>query len=161
MVGVTGLEPAASRPPDVCATNCATPRLSVKNPYIRRYTDFFGRDDWIWTSGPYVPNVVLYQTEPHPDYGGEGEIWTLAPVTRPTPLAGAPLRPLEYFSVKKSIHTAWLPPSDKQSTCMQIPILNFIGGESGIRTRGRRNRHRFSRPALSTTQTSLRNTNFV
>ena len=31
--------------------------------------------------------------------GGEGEIWTLAPVTRPTPLAGAPLRPLEYFSI--------------------------------------------------------------
>ena len=31
--------------------------------------------------------------------GGDGEIWTLAPVTRPTPLAGAPLRPLEYISV--------------------------------------------------------------
>ena len=30
--------------------------------------------------------------------GGEGGIWTLAPVSRPTPLAGAPLRPLEYFS---------------------------------------------------------------
>ena len=29
---------------------------------------------------------------------GEGGIWTLAPVTRPTPLAGAPLQPLEYFS---------------------------------------------------------------
>ena len=29
---------------------------------------------------------------------GEGGIWTLAPVARPTPLAGAPLRPLEYFS---------------------------------------------------------------
>ena len=28
----------------------------------------------------------------------EGGIWTLAPVSRPTPLAGAPLRPLEYFS---------------------------------------------------------------
>ena len=30
---------------------------------------------------------------------GEGGIWTLAPVARPTPLAGAPLRPLEYFSL--------------------------------------------------------------
>ena len=29
---------------------------------------------------------------------GEGGIWTLAPVSRPIPLAGAPLRPLEYFS---------------------------------------------------------------
>ena len=25
------------------------------------------RDDRIRTCGPYVPNVVLYQTEPHPD----------------------------------------------------------------------------------------------
>ena len=30
---------------------------------------------------------------------GERGIWTLAPVARPTPLAGAPLQPLEYFSV--------------------------------------------------------------
>ena len=25
----------------------------------------YGRGDWIRTSGPYVPNVLLYQTEPH------------------------------------------------------------------------------------------------
>ena len=31
LVGVTGLEPAASRPPDVCATSCATPRYSTMN----------------------------------------------------------------------------------------------------------------------------------
>ena len=31
--------------------------------------------------------------------GGEGGIWTLATCYRPTPLAGEPLRPLEYFSV--------------------------------------------------------------
>lgn len=30
--------------------------------------------------------------------GGEGEIRTLATVSRPTPLAGAPLHQLEYFS---------------------------------------------------------------
>ena len=30
--------------------------------------------------------------------GGEGEIRTLAPLSRPTPLAGAPLHQLEYFS---------------------------------------------------------------
>ena len=29
---------------------------------------------------------------------GEGGIWTLAPRKRSTPLAGAPLQPLEYFS---------------------------------------------------------------
>ena len=39
--------------------------------------------------------------------GGDGEIRTLAPVSRPTPLAGAPLRPLEYFS--KGIFVIKLP----------------------------------------------------
>ena len=39
----------------------------------------------IWTT--YIANK-----------SGERGIWTLAPVTRPIPLAGAPLRPLEYFS---------------------------------------------------------------
>ena len=32
-------------------------------------------------------------------FGGEGETRTPAPVTRPTPLAGAPRHQLEYFSV--------------------------------------------------------------
>ena len=32
------------------------------------------------------------------NFYGEGGIWTPAPCNRPTPLAGAPLRPLEYFS---------------------------------------------------------------
>ena len=36
--------------------------------------------------------------------GGEREIRTLAPVTRPTPLAGAPLHLLEYFSVNCSLN---------------------------------------------------------
>ena len=36
-----------------------------------------------------------YTSEPHD--GEEGGIWTPAPVSRPMPLAGAPLRPLEYF----------------------------------------------------------------
>ncbi len=31
--------------------------------------------------------------------GGEGGTRTLAPVTRPTPLAGAPRHQLEYFSI--------------------------------------------------------------
>ena len=30
-VGITGLEPATSRPPDVCATNCAKSRKRVQN----------------------------------------------------------------------------------------------------------------------------------
>ena len=32
---------------------------------------------------------------------GERGIWTLAPRERPTPLAGAPLQPLEYFSISE------------------------------------------------------------
>ena len=31
------------------------------------------------------------------NFNAERGIWTLAPVARPTPLAGAPLQPLEYF----------------------------------------------------------------
>ena len=38
---------------------------------------------------------------------GERGIWTLAPVARPTPLAGAPLRPLEYFSVLSCNFSIW------------------------------------------------------
>ena len=46
----------------------------------------------------------LLQTEKLPivigvSNGGEGETRTLAPVTRPTPLAGAPRHQLEYFSI--------------------------------------------------------------
>jgi hypothetical protein len=29
-----------------------------------------GRSEWIRTTGPYVPNVVLYQAELHSDTGG-------------------------------------------------------------------------------------------
>ena len=36
----------------------------------------------------------------------EGGIWTLAPVTRPIPLAGAPLRPLEYFCLPEWLQFA-------------------------------------------------------
>ena len=55
--------------------------------------------------------------------GGEGETRTPAPVTRPTPLAGAPRHQLEYFSIGNYI---------------KIYIINKNGGESGIRTHGTR-----------------------
>ena len=48
----------------------------------------FGRKKTIWN---HVPDSSHWPN-------GERGIWTLAPVTRPTPLAGAPLQPLEYFS---------------------------------------------------------------
>ena len=54
-------------------------------------------------------------------YGGEEETRTPAPVSRPTPLAGAPRHQLEYFSISV------------------IVFYNIkIGGESGIRTHGTR-----------------------
>ena len=57
--------------------------------------------------------------------------------SRPTPLAGAPLRPLEYFSK----------PYTK--------VKYSLGGERGIRTPGAFRHHWFSRPAPSTTRPSL------
>ena len=56
-------------------------------------------------------------------YGGEGETRTLAPVSRPTPLAGAPRHQLEYFSMV--------------TVCYKV-VFNLYGGESGIRTHGTR-----------------------
>ena len=52
-------------------------------------------------------------------FGAEGETRTLAPVTRPTPLAGAPRHQLEYFC-----------------KCNVFKIYSIIknGGEEGIRT---------------------------
>ena len=41
--------------------------------------------------------IAVYQ--PWGDHGGDGETRTLAPVSRPTPLAGAPRHQLEYISV--------------------------------------------------------------
>ena len=52
---------------------------------------------------------ILYETKQHPIrgavlFGGEGGTRTLAPVTRPTPLAGAPRHQLEYFSIGKRLY---------------------------------------------------------
>ena len=55
-------------------------------------------------------------------FGGEGGTRTLAPVSRPTPLAGAPRHQLEYFST-------W---------CRSRLFIKLDGGESGIRTHGSR-----------------------
>ncbi len=37
-----------------------------KAPQEKNLRGFFGRSDWIRTSGLLVPNQALYQTEPHP-----------------------------------------------------------------------------------------------
>ena len=57
-----------------------------------------------WRSGrdlnsrsPPWQGGMLTPTPPDHFSGEEGGIWTLAPIARPIPLAGAPLQPLEYF----------------------------------------------------------------
>ena len=42
--------------------------------------------------------IFYFKVDSKVKNNGEGGIWTLAPRKRPIPLAGAPLRPLEYFS---------------------------------------------------------------
>ena len=49
-----------------------------------------------WMSSTFLNFLNFFKSSKNSN--GEGGIWTLAPVTRPIPLAGAPLRPLEYFS---------------------------------------------------------------
>ena len=70
LVGVTRLELATPRPPVWCATTCATPRLLLFYFFEKEQAfDLLpvGRGDKIRTCDPHVPNVVLYQTEPHLD----------------------------------------------------------------------------------------------
>ena len=55
-------------------------------------------------------------------YGGDGEIWTLAPISRPTPLAGEPLHQLGYVSMSSyAVFVVSLPVS-----------IKIIGGTGGI-----------------------------
>ena len=72
-------------------------------------------------------------------FGGEGETRTPAPVTRPTPLAGAPRHQLEYFSI---------------GSVLLLLLKN--GGESGIRTHGTLPYDGFQDRSVMTTSVSLR-----
>ena len=44
------------------------PGIKVAGMSARHPRNFYGRSDWIRTSGLLVPNQALYQTEPHPDF---------------------------------------------------------------------------------------------
>lgn len=52
-------------------TNLGLPPNKTKHAATEKFPGtaciFYGRGDKIRTCGPYVPNVVLYQTEPHLD----------------------------------------------------------------------------------------------
>ena len=73
------------------------------------------------TKGP-----CLFSTTQHD--GGEGGIRTLAPLSRPTPLAGAPLEPLEYFPNKKMAPKVGLEPTTDRLTadCSTTELLRKI-----------------------------------
>ena len=83
--------------------------------------------------------------------GAEGETRTLAPVTRPTPLAGAPRHQLEYFCIGSVYDTIQLL---KERAENPLPLLS--GGESGIRTHGTLPYDGFQDRSVITTSVSLR-----
>ncbi len=83
--------------------------------------------------------------------GAEGETRTLAPVTRPTPLAGAPRHQLEYFCIGSVYDTIRLL---KERAENPLPLLS--GGESGIRTHGTLPYDGFQDRSVITTSVSLR-----
>ena len=82
--------------------------------------------------------------------GAEGETRTLAPVSRPTPLAGAPRHQLEYFC-KCNVFKRYL---IKKAGCKILQPAS--GGESGIRTHGTLPYDGFQDRSVITTSVSLR-----
>ena len=83
--------------------------------------------------------------------GAEGETRTLAPVTRPTPLAGAPRHQLEYFCIGSVYDTIRLLKERAEN-----PPSLLSGGESGIRTHGTLPYDGFQDRSVITTSVSLR-----
>ena len=61
-----------------------------------------------------------------PFFGAEGETRTLAPVTRPTPLAGAPRHQLEYFSIgNKTVTILLLQDLQNRKSCKVAERVGF------------------------------------
>ena len=83
-------------------------------------------------------------------FGGEEETRTPAPVTRPTPLAGAPRHQLEYFC-KCNVFKRY---SIKKRAVIKLQPAS--GGESGIRTHGTLPYDGFQDRSVITTSVSLR-----
>ena len=102
------------------------------------------------------PNKFIYtkkaqRKNPCAFSGAEGETRTLAPVTRPTPLAGAPRHQLEYFCIGSVYDTIRLLKERAEN-----PLSLLSGGESGIRTHGTLPYDGFQDRSVITTSVSLR-----
>ena len=96
-------------------------------------------------------NSNLGAEQSTPRNGGEGGTRTLAPVTRPTPLAGAPRHQLEYFCIGSVYDTIRLLKERAEN-----PLSLLSGGESGIRTHGTLPYDGFQDRSVITTSVSLR-----
>ena len=82
-------------------------------------------------------------------FGAEGETRTRAPVSRPTPLAGAPRHQLEYFCKRNGFNHYLI----KKRAVKNLQPAS--GGESGIRTHGTLPYDGFQDRSVMTTSVSL------
>ena len=84
--------------------------LSHSEVFVKNFFNLFFNVLLLFLSNSYILShshssvkhffiFLLYFPNKSEKYYGEGGIWTLAPRERSTPLAGAPLQPLEYFSI--------------------------------------------------------------
>ena len=99
----------------------------------------------------YIQKEKAQRKNPCAFSGAEGETRTLAPVTRPTPLAGAPRHQLEYFCIGSVYDTIRLLKERAEN-----PLSLLSGGESGIRTHGTLPYDGFQDRSVITTSVSLR-----
>ena len=60
-VGITGLEPATSRPPDVCATNCAKSRSLIAIAKVLRFSDTSKYSDDFFIRLLYLSIIIRLQ----------------------------------------------------------------------------------------------------
>ena len=85
-------------------------------------------------------NTLLQNVKVYLNNGGEGEIWTLAPVTRPTPLAGAPLRPtwVLLHGLPESIKLYFSIPSKTMLFSISVSCIPCYEWDCGISKKWRR-----------------------
>ena len=138
LIGAAGFEPAALWSQTRCATKLRYAPLFLSIKFGRGWgnrtpTNGFGDHCHATWPIPYILCILKLHKN-----GGEGGIWTLASVSRTTPLAGEPLRPLEYFSTGGEggirTHAGFHPNGFQDRLVMTTSIPLHIGDPSAIRT---------------------------
>ena len=119
--------------------------------FASRKTDYVRLRRGSSSLSTYFLNIKVKRTSRRISFllGAEGETRTLAPVSRPTPLAGAPRHQLEYFCIGNKLMLFYCTnaASGTCSTC--------YGAESGIRTHGTLPYDGFQDRSVITTSVSL------